>query len=159
MHLILVFLVKVLDNVLATSKTILVQKNKPFLAAVSVSLSQLIFFKLVSQVISSSSEATLYMVALASGCGTFLAIHLSSRFSRDRTFTHVLMSDDIETIFNARDYFMEKKIDNLIVPTISKEKQDAYSLLVFAHTKHESILVEELLATANIKIKRVLQKN
>ena len=37
------FIVKVIDNILATGKTILIQKNKAGLAAITVIISQIIF--------------------------------------------------------------------------------------------------------------------
>ena len=49
-NIIIVFLIKVFDNMLGTSKTILIQKNKSVLAALTVIISQIIFYKLMNVV-------------------------------------------------------------------------------------------------------------
>ncbi len=47
-NLVLIFIVKVIDNILGTSKTILIQKNKSFIASITVVISQIIFYKLIN---------------------------------------------------------------------------------------------------------------
>ena len=49
-NLVLIFIVKVIDNILGTSKTILIQKNKSFIASITVVISQIIFYKLINVV-------------------------------------------------------------------------------------------------------------
>ena len=49
-NLVLIFIVKVIDNILGTSKTILIQKNKAFIASITVVISQIIFYKLINVV-------------------------------------------------------------------------------------------------------------
>ena len=95
LSLILVFVAKVVDNVLSTSKTILIQKNKALIAGICVVVSEIIFYKLIAAV-SSNGGLTLYVVAFASGVGTMLAILISNRFSKEKTFVNVLLCDDIE---------------------------------------------------------------
>ena len=51
LNLISVFIIKIIDNVLSTSKKLLIQKNKAFLAVFSVAISQVIFFKLIMLII------------------------------------------------------------------------------------------------------------
>ena len=48
-NLVLIFIVKVIDNILGTSKTILIQKNKSFIASITVVISQIIFYKLIKK--------------------------------------------------------------------------------------------------------------
>ena len=43
-NLLVVFVIKVIDNILGTGKTILIQKNKAFIASLTVVISQLIFY-------------------------------------------------------------------------------------------------------------------
>ena len=49
-NIIIVFLIKVFDNMLGTSKTILIQKNRSILASLTVVISQIIFYKLINVV-------------------------------------------------------------------------------------------------------------
>ena len=83
-NLVLIFIVKVIDNILGTSKTILIQKNKSFIASITVVVSQIIFYKLINVVDGNDGELMIYVIAVASGLGTLLALHISNKFSKDR---------------------------------------------------------------------------
>ena len=85
LNLISVFIIKIIDNVLSTSKTLLIQKNKAFLAGFSVAISQVIFYKLINAV-TEGGDLTMYIISIASGFGTYLAIYISNKFSKDRLF-------------------------------------------------------------------------
>ena len=43
-NLVLIFIVKVIDNILGTSKTILIQKNKSFIVSITVLIRPIIFY-------------------------------------------------------------------------------------------------------------------
>ena len=47
-NLLVVFVIKVIDNILGTGKTILIQKNKAFIASLTVVISQIIFTYVLS---------------------------------------------------------------------------------------------------------------
>ena len=81
-NLVIIFIVKVIDNILGTSKTILIQKNKSFIASIMVIISQIIFYKLINVVDSNNGELMIYVIAVASGIGTLLALYISNRFSK-----------------------------------------------------------------------------
>ena len=78
LNLISVFIVKIIDNVLSTSKTLLIQKNKAVLAGISVVVSQIIFYKLIDAV-TEGGDLTMYIISIASGFGTYLAIYISNK--------------------------------------------------------------------------------
>lgn len=50
LELLLLFVLKVLDNLLSTGKQLLIQRQKPIIAALCVVLSQVIFYKLINEV-------------------------------------------------------------------------------------------------------------
>ena len=74
-NILIVFGIKVFDNIIGTSKTLLIQKNKSILASITVIVSQIIFYKLIN-VVSNDGEYMIYIVALASGLGTYLALKI-----------------------------------------------------------------------------------
>lgn len=92
------FLLKAIDNLLSTGKQILIQRHRPLLASLSVVVSQIIFYRLISGVSASGSDLALYIVSIASGVGTLIAVKLSDRFSKERTFVNVILSDDKEAM-------------------------------------------------------------
>ena len=97
-NLLVVFVIKVIDNILGTGKTILIQKNKAFIASLTVIISQIIFYKLIDAVSDSGSEIMIYVIAIASGIGTLLALVISDKFSKDKTYVNIILNDDKEVM-------------------------------------------------------------
>ena len=159
MNLVFLFIVKVIDNILGTSKTILIQKNKGVLAALSVVISQIIFYKLIDAVGNSESDLTMYVIAIASGFGTYLAVKLNDKFSKERTFVNVILSDNREAMEELRDYLREHKITNLATEAFTKEWDKTIAITAYAETKEESRLLDEYIKNSDIKFKRVITKN
>ena len=159
LNLIVLFVVKVIDNILGTSKTILVQKNKGILAAITVVISQVIFYRLIDAVGSSDSDLTMYAVSLASGVGTYLAVKLNDKFSKEKTFVNVILSDNREAMEELRDYLREHKITNLATEAFTKEWDKTIAITAYAETKAESRLLDEYIENAGVKFKRVITKN
>lgn len=158
-NLVFLFIVKVIDNILGTSKTILIQKNKGVLAALSVVISQIIFYKLIDAVGNSDSDLTMYVIAIASGFGTYLAVKLNDKFSKERTFVNVILSDNREAMEELRDYLREHKITNLATEAFTKEWDKTIAITAYAETKEESRLLDEYIKNSDTKFKRVITKN
>ena len=59
------FLAKVLDNALSTTKTILIQRSQWMLAAVSVVLSDFIYYWLTKRIVSADNDWAILIVSLA----------------------------------------------------------------------------------------------
>lgn len=159
LNLILVFLVKVADNILSTSKTILIQKNKGFLAACTVVISQIIFYKLIAIVNSSESDMTMYVIAFASGVGTFLAVKLADKFSKERVFVNVILSDNREAMVELRDFCKAHHITNLATEGFTKEWDKTIAITAYTETKEKNRLLDEYIANSEVKFKRLITKD
>ena len=159
LNLIWLAIVKIFDNVLSTSKTILIQKNKAILAGISVIISNIIFYKLIDAVNSSNGELIMYVICIASGFGTYLAIILSNKFSKDRLFVNVLLSDDKEAMIELRDYLQENKITNLTTDGYTKDFHKTLAITAYTETKEKSKLLDKYIEDSNNKYKRIIQKN
>lgn len=66
-----------------------------------------------SEVSASGGDLALYIVSIASGVGTLIAVELSDRFSKERTFINVILSDGKEAMIELREFLIEHKITNL----------------------------------------------
>ena len=95
-YLVILFFAKVLDNTLGTAKTILVQRNRCVLAGVALGLSNFIYLSITKDIVTSDSSLALATVSIASGVGCCLAVALSNRFSKDKTYVNVIMSDSAQ---------------------------------------------------------------
>lgn len=157
-NLVVVFLVKVLDNILGTSKTILVQKNKAFLASITVVISQIIFYKLIDAVGDSGSNLMIYIIAIASGIGTLLALLINDKFSKEKTYVNIILNDDKQVMMEFRDWLKEHKITNLTTDGYTKDWKKTLAITAYAETKEQSKLIDEYIRTSETKFKRIIQK-
>ena len=154
----LLFLLKAVDNMLSTGKAILVQRNRPVLATLSVILSQVIFYKLINEISASDNDIALYIVSIASGVGTFIALKLGDRFSKERTYVNVIITDDKAAMMELRDFLKEHHITNLSTDGYTKDWQKTIAITAYAETKEQSRLIDKYLNESNAKFKRLIQK-
>ena len=157
--LIILFIAKAADNMLTTGKTILVQRNRPVLASLSVIASQIIFYKLINCIGTADNDLALYIVSVASGVGTFLALKVNTRFSKERTFVNVIFSDDKQAMMELRDFLKEHHITNLASDGYTKDWQKTIAVTAYTETKEQSRLIDEYLAHHQIKYKRIIQRD
>lgn len=151
------FFAKVLDSVLGTSKTILIQKGKGLFAAMTVILSQVIFFKIISEIVSSDNDLKMWLVSIAGGVGTYLAIKINEKFSKDKVFVNNILSDDKEAMTELCQYLRDNKIKNLITDSYTKDWNKTLAVTVFAETKNDSKLVDKFLEKSDKKYLRIIQ--
>lgn len=158
LNLVLLFVIKVIDNILGTSKTILIQQNKGILAALSVIISQIIFYKLIDAVGDSENDLTMYVVSIASGFGTYLAVKLNDKFSKEKTYVNVILSDNREAMEDLLGYLRKNKITNLTTDAYTKDWKKTLSITAYAETKEQSKLLDKYIAESDVKFKRMIQK-
>lgn len=157
-NLLILFIIKIIDNVIQTGKTILVQKGKGVLAALTVIVSQVIFYKLIDAVSKSGDDMTIYVIAIGSGFGTYLAIKINEKLSRERTYINVIMSDNKEAMIELRDYLKEHKITNLATDAYTKDWDKTIAITAYTETKAESKLLDKYILESETKFKRLITK-
>lgn len=111
------FLAKVLDNALSTTKTILIQRSRWVLAGIAVILADFLYFWITKRIVSADSMLALTVVAAAGGVGCSLACLVSDKLSKDRTYVNVIMSDNLEAMQAFRDFLAEHHITNVAADT------------------------------------------
>lgn len=159
-YMFILFLAKVLDNTLNTAKTILVQRNRCLLAGVALGLSNFIYLSITKDIVTSDSTLALVIVSIASGVGCCLAVALSNRFSKDRTYVNVILSDDKEAIKEFRDFLAENHITNVATDSYTLDwSRKSISITAYAQTKAQSRLIDEYIERSLLKCKRVIRKN
>ena len=159
-YMVILFLAKVLDNTLNTAKTILVQRNRCLLAGVALGLSNFIYLSITKDIVTSDSTLALVIVSIASGVGCCLAVALSNRFSKDRTYVNVILSDDKEAMKEFRDFLAENHITNVATDSYTLDwSRKSISITAYAQTKAQSRLIDEYIERSLLKCKRVIRKN
>ena len=159
-YMFILFLAKVLNNTLNTAKTILVQRNRCLLAGVALGLSNFIYLSITKDIVTSDSILALVIVSIASGVGCCLAVALSNRFSKDRTYVNVILSDDKEAMKEFRDFLAENHITNVATDSYTLDwSRKSISITAYAQTKAQSRLIDEYIERSLLKCKRVIRKN
>ena len=83
-HLIFLFGFKMMDNLLGTTKTLLVQRNRAILAGLALGLSNFIYMYITKDIVTSDGTASLIIVSITSGVGCCLAIAFNNKFSKEK---------------------------------------------------------------------------
>lgn len=159
-NLVILFFAKVLDNTLATSKTILVQRNRCVFAGVALGLSNFIYLSITKNIVTSDSTLALVVVSIASGVGCCLAVILNNRLSKEKTYVNVIMSDNLDAMKEFRDFLAEHHITNVAADSYTLDwAKQTITITAYAETKSESGLIDAYIADSAEKFKRVIRKN
>ena len=153
----ILFFAKVLDNALGTSKTILIQRNKWFLSGITVLISDFLYFWVISKVVSANNNTAIFVVAIAGGFGCSIACLINDRFSKDRTYVNVIMSDNLDEMKSLRDFLAEKHITNVATDSYTLDwNTKTISVTAYADTKAQHKLIQKYLDSRKQKFKRVV---
>lgn len=156
-HLMLLFFAKVLDNIFATSKTILVSKNKSYLAGIALGMSNFIYLSITKNIVQTDSMVALVIVSIASGVGCCIAVTISNRFSREKTYVNVIMSDDNDAIVGLHDFLVGHSITHYVGDSYTRDlSRKTLTITAFAETKSDSRLIDRYLDACGDKFKRMV---
>lgn len=158
LYLAALFVAKVFDNALGTAKTILVQRNQCVLAGLALGLSNFIYLSITKDIVTTDSTLALVVVSIASGVGCCLAVAFNNKFSKEKTYVNVIMSDDKEEMMKLRDFLAENKITNVASDSYTMDwERKTLTITAYAETKSQSRLIDEYIETSNAKFKRLVQ--
>ena len=155
----MMFLAKVVDNILNTTKAIFIQRNKAILAGISLSLSTFIGYYITKIVVQSDGLVPNIVASIAAGVGCIVAVSISNKLSKDRLYVNVLMCDNIVAMQKLHNFLAEKHITNVVTDTYTKDfKSKTITITAYCETKEQSRILDEYIASMNKKLKRVIQK-
>lgn len=153
----MLFLAKVLDNALSTTKTILIQRSRWILAGIAVVLSDFIYFWITKRIVSAGSNIAILVVSLAGGVGCALACLLSEKLSKDRTYVNVIMSDNLDAMKAFRDFLADHHITNVAADSYTLDwNTKTITITAYPETKAETRLISEYIENSPLKFKRVI---
>ena len=136
LYLAALFVAKVFDNALGTAKTILVQRNRCVLAGLALGLSNFIYLSITKDIVTTDSTLALVVVSIASGVGCCLAVAFNNKFSKEKTYVNVIMSDDKEEMMKLRDFLAENKITNVASDSYTMDwERKTLTITAYAETK------------------------
>lgn len=151
-------LIKVLDNVITTAKSITTYQNKKIITSILVIISQFLFYFVIKSVVADSSVTSIMVVCICSGLGTFIAMFLNDKYKRDDVYTNILTCSCTDNIDALCDYLLAHKIKCISVDSYSRNNQHTKTVFAFAKTKHESEIIDLFLEKSEIKYLRQILK-
>lgn len=154
MELLLLGLIKILDNVIMTAKSITTYQNKKILTSVLVIVSQFMFYFLIKSVVNDSSLLSIIVICICSGVGTYVAMFANDRFKKDSTYTNILTCSSRESINELCGYLLNNKIKYIPVDSYNRKDEKTKTVLVFAQTRYESKLIDDFLKYSKTKFLR-----
>ena len=151
MEYILLSLVKILDNIILTVKTIATYKEQKIMSSILVIVSQLIFYLVISQVINDNTILSIIIVSVSSGIGNLLAFFINDKFKHDTKWTFVITSSDVEDIKILCNYLMINKIKYIANDGYNRKGEHTINVIAFSKTKNDSRLIEDYLLNSKSK--------
>lgn len=153
-NVILLGIIKVIDNVITTAKSITTYQNKKITTSILVIISQFMFYSIIKSIVSDGSTLSTIVVCVCSGVGTYIAMCISDRFKKDATYTNILTCSSTDSIDAMCMYLLEHKIKYIPVDSYSRSNERTKTILAFAQTKYESKLIDEFLMNSDTKYLR-----
>lgn len=144
-------LVKILDNIILTFKSISTYKEQKIISSILVIASQLIFYLVIDQVISDNSLMAIIIVSVSSGIGNYIAFIFNSRFKKAAKWTFVITSSNLNDIQKLCSYLAEYKIKYIANDGYTRKGEHTINVMAFSKSKDESRLIEKFLENTESK--------
>lgn len=151
MGYILLSIVKILDNIILTAKSLATYKEQRILSSVLVIISQLIFYLVIGEVINDNTMLAIIVVSVSSGLGNYIAFIINSHFKKDSKWSMVLTSSDKEDVMRLCEYLVSHNIKHVANHGINRRGEETIHVIAFSKTKNESKLIEKYLENTDSK--------
>lgn len=155
-HYLTLSVVKIIDNIISTEKTLLTQKNKALAASILVTISQFLFYILITEVVADSNMASIVVVSIASGVGSYIAFYINNKFSKETVYINIITSNDKEKMKAFGDHMRAEGIKVVTMPTYGDDIEKTLTALVFANTRNQSKLIDKYVENNNELYREVI---
>ena len=134
---------KIVDNLITTEKTILIQKGKAIAASIFVMISEFMFLFIIQKVVADSNLMSNIVVSIGAGIGSYIAFCINSKFSKETVYINIVTSNSKEKMKDFGDYMRSEGIKIFTMPAYGDEIEKTLTALVFANTIHQSKLIDK----------------
>ena len=138
--------IKIIDNIISTEKTILTQKNKAISASILVVISQFMFYMLIKQVVADDNIISIMIVSVASGIGSYIAFYMNKKLSKDMVYINIVTSNDKDKMKAFGDYMRTENIKIVTFDAYNDDRENTLTALVFANTKEQSSKIDNYIS-------------
>ena len=138
-------IIKILDNIVLTFKSITTYKEQKILSSILVVISQLIFYLVIDQVIEDSTLMAISIVSISTGIGNYIAFMISDKFKKAAKWSFIITSHNLNDIQNLCNYLAENKIKYIANDGYTRRGEHTINVIAFSKSKDESRLIEKFL--------------
>lgn len=138
-------IIKVLDNIINTAKSISTYKEQKILSSILTIISQLIFYLVISQVIDDNTLLSIVIVAVSSGIGNYLAFLINDELKQAAKWVFILTSSDAEDVQRLCGYLAEHNIKYIANNGLTRKNEPTIHVLAFSKSKDDSRLIDDFL--------------
>ena len=149
-------LIKIVDNLILTEKSILTQKNKAIAASIFVVISEFMFIFIIKRVVADSNIVSAIVVSIASGIGSYIAFCINNKLSKEAVYINIITSNDKDNMKTFADHMRAEGIKVVTMPTYGDDIERTLTALVFANTRNQSKLIDKYIETHNELYREVI---
>lgn len=150
MTLALLFVVKILDNIIMTIRTIAIYKGQKVFTTFLTIISQLMFYFIIKQVVQDDSVLTICVISGAAGFGNYFGFLISDKYKKDVKYTNMITSSNVDGICSLNDYMVEHGVKCFLHKGLNRNRsKETYILMIVSKTKEQSRLIDGFLALAD----------
>ena len=129
---------KIVDNLITTEKTILIQKGKAIAASIFVMISEFMFLFIIQKVVADSNLTSNVVVSIGAGIGSYIAFYINNKFSKEKVYINIITSNNKEKMKSFGDHMRSEGIKIFTMPSYGDEIEKTLTALVFANTRDQS---------------------
>lgn len=154
MQYLILSLVKLLDNMITTAKSITLYQNRAIVSAILTVISQFLFFFVISGIITDGSLIAIFVVSISAGLGSYIASFINNKLAKDRTWINIITCSDMDEMEELSKYLYENKIKCIMYDAYTRRGEKTYAIQAFAKTRFESSLIDKYITNNQMKCLR-----
>lgn len=149
-------LTKIVDNLITTEKSILIQQRKAVAASIFVAISEFMFLFIIKKVVADSNMVSNIVVSIGAGIGSYIAFFINNKFSKETVYINIITSNDKEKMKAFGDHMRAEGIKVVTMPTYGDDVEKTLTALVFASTRNQSKLIDKYVKNNNELYREVI---
>lgn len=149
-NLLELFVLKMVDTIINSGKTIFLIRGQKFLSALSQAISNVFYIILMSKLMKATDMPSILTTSLAMFVGQYMSQWVAERFNKAKVYKISATAKTRELGEVAIDSLAEQGLNFRVLKAEGK-KSKAYAIDIFCPTKEETKIAKEILISYNLK--------
>ncbi len=150
-ELLQLFVLKMVDTIIGSGKTIFMMRGMKFASAMSQAVSNVFYILLMSKLMKSTDPASIAITSASMFIGQYLTQWVAEKYNKVKVYKVSATAKNRELGESVIDDLSEINDLNFRVLEAQGKKSRAYAIDIFCHTKDETRKVKEVLQNHKLK--------